>query len=247
MTFPLIGLIVGLLMGITGAGGAIISIPLFQILVNATLKEATVLSLFTVLLGTGVNLLNRLSDVKWKIAFGLFFTGTIANYLTLPLKTLMPESIIAVLLVIIGLCSILSVWRSELSPMENISETNFATILLTGFLLGLVTTLTGLGGGVILIPILLRVFKMSYEKALPTSLASIMLISLSALIFQFKTAFELIEGKEILYLGSGSFVAFVTLKFILNSFSADQVLKLRKIVFTVATLISLSIVIIKAL
>ena len=93
MAYLFIGLIVGLIMGITGAGGAIISIPLFQLSMNATLKEATVLSLFTVLLGTGSNLLNRLSDVKWKLAFGLFFSGTIANFLTLPLKTLIPDQL----------------------------------------------------------------------------------------------------------------------------------------------------------
>lgn len=247
MAYLFIGLIVGLIMGITGAGGAIISIPLFQLSMNATLKEATVLSLFTVLLGTGSNLLNRLSDVKWKLAFGLFFSGTIANFLTLPLKTLIPESIIAVLLVIIGLYSISSVWSSDFSKKESASETNLGIILLVGLLLGLVTTLTGLGGGVLLIPLLLRVFKMNYEKAIPTSLASILLISLSSLILQLEIALSLIQGIEILYLGAGSLVALVTLRLILNFLSPTQLLKLRKIVFSLATLISLIIVIIKAL
>ncbi len=234
-------------MGITGAGGAIIAIPLFQLLLNSTLKEATALSLITVFFGTSVNLFSRMREVKWKIALGLTVSGTVSNYLTLPLKTKMPESFIAILLVMIGIFSISSVWRSPKSDGNKLKKINFSIILLVGLFLGLITTLTGLGGGVLLIPFLLRVFAMSYEEALPTSLASIMFISLSALFFQGERVLELIKLSEVLYLGAGALVAFVTLKFILRAFSPTQVLKLRKLVFSFATLTSLTIVIIKAL
>ena len=233
-------------MGITGAGGAITAIPLFQIFVNSTLKEATVLSLITVFFGTVVNLLSRMREVNWRIALGLTLSGTVANYLSLPLKTKMPESVIVILLIMIGLFSISSIWRSPKSGENATKETNFVTVILIGLFLGLITTLTGLGGGVLLIPLLLRVFGMSYEEALPTSLGSIMLISLSALFFQGEKALELIKVEEILYLGAGALAAFATLKLILRYFSPAQVLKLRKLVFSMATLISLIIVIFKA-
>ena len=56
MSNILIGVIVGLIMGLTGAGGALISIPLFLSLMNVSLKEATVLSLIAVMLGSLINL-----------------------------------------------------------------------------------------------------------------------------------------------------------------------------------------------
>jgi len=247
LIFALIGLIVGLLMGITGAGGAVIAIPLFQLLLGSTLKEATVLSLITVILGTGVNLINRLSDVKWKISLGLALSGSIANFLSRSLKEIMPEALIALLLVLIGIFSIWSVWKSQ-GIMEYSEEQKFqpVKVIITGLMLGLVTTLTGLGGGVLLIPILLRIFNMIYEDALPTSLASIFLISLSSLIIQGNKTLELMNVNEFFFISAGAVIAFTTLTLTLKFLSNDQKLKLRKYVFTLTTISSLIIIILKA-
>ncbi len=248
MNFALVGLIVGLLMGITGAGGAVIAIPMFQLLIEAPLKEATVLSLITVILGTGINLINRLSDVNRKIALGLALSGSLANFLSMPLKRIMPEEIIVLLLVMIGSYSIWSIWGS-LPGKTNIGEKkiNPVTILISGLMLGLVTTLTGLGGGVLLIPILLRIFKMSYEDALPTSLASIFLISLSSLVMQGKKALQLLNANDFFFISAGALTAYVALRFSLQFLNQNQKLMLRKYVFSFATIISLIIIIAKTI
>jgi uncharacterized membrane protein YfcA len=245
MIYPLIGLIVGLLMGITGAGGAIIAIPLFQLLLDATLKEATVLSLVTVLFGTSVNLFNRTGEVKWKVALNLSIAGTVANFLTLPLKKKLPDDILILFLITIGAFSIFSVWRSPVMKIEAKKDINILFVLIIGLFLGLVTTLTGLGGGVLLIPLLLYVFGLTYEEALPTSLASILLISLSALLIQGKKALGPITVTEILLIGAGAIASFTILSFWLRSYSQDQLLKVRKYVFSIATLISLATLILK--
>lgn len=246
MILGLIGLIVGLLMGITGAGGAIIAIPLFQLLLDSPLKEATVLSLITVILGTGVNLASRLNHVNWKLSIGLAVSGSLANFLSMPLKEKMPELTIALLLVLIGIFSIWSVWNSSHTrTISGDAKIPPGIIIITGLLLGLVTTLTGLGGGVLLIPLLLRIFKMSYEDALPTSLSSIFLVSLSSLVIQGKKTLELLNLDDFLLITAGALIAFGFLKFLLKSLNHSQKLKLRKYVFTLATISSLVIVIIK--
>lgn len=234
-------------MGITGAGGAIIAIPLFQLLLESTLKEATVLSLISVLLGTGVNLLGKTREVKWKIAFGLAIPGAVANILTMPLKTKMPEVIIAILLVLIGVFSIWSVWKSPAGRDHEENDTHAFIIILIGLFLGVVTTLTGLGGGVLLIPLLLKVFGMSYEDALPTSLSSIMLISLSALLIQGEKVLGLIDMKDILLIGTGALAAYGALTFLLKKVTDVRKLKIRQYVFSTATVVSLIIVIAKTL
>lgn len=245
MTYALIGFIVGTIMGMTGAGGAFVAIPLFQIFLKASLKDATVLSLIAVLIGTGVNLIGRTQVVKWKMVFGFAVFGTFANYVGLPLKKLVPDLVIVSLLLSFGLFSIYSVWHSILANKDAFVQINVFKVIGIGLLLGLVTTLTGLGGGVLLIPLLLKIFGMTYEEALPTSLAIILLITLSALIFQGPKTLDLISPMEILSIGAGSILAFAGLQKMLSSLSAAKVLKLRKIVFTISTIASLLIVVAK--
>lgn len=244
MIFAFIGLIVGVVMGITGAGGAIIAIPLFQILLVSNLKEATILSLIAVLLGTVVNLASQMGEVKWKIATGFAIFGTIANYLTIPLKLEVSEILILVLLLIIGIFSIWSIWKSKITFNFEI-KVSISKIALTGLLLGLTTTLTGLGGGILLMPILMKFFDMNYEEALPTSLATITLISFSSLIIQRDKAIELITISDIFLIGVGAMLGFGILKLALKSLEDDKRLQLRKMVFSIVTLASLIIILAK--
>lgn len=239
-SFILIGLLSGLLMGITGAGGAIVAIPLFQSFLGSTLKEATVLSLITVLLGTAANLPGKIKGVQWKIAVLLALSGSAAGFLFLPLKHSAPEWLIICLLSLIGSFSIWTVWKPILAreaPGGN--KTPVLWTVISGLLLGLVTTLTGLGGGVLLVPLLLQIFRMSYEEVLPTSLASIFLISLSSLVFQYNDTSGVLTGENLLLLTAGNVLAAGFLQFSLKRIDLDQRIKLRKYVFSIATLASL--------
>src|SRR5690606_28602907 len=103
-------LIVGIVVGLTGAGGALISIPLFLLLLGATLKEATVLSLVAVIIGTSINLTGQLKRVDSKIAIPLSLAGIVANYGTSFLKPLTPDLVVAGLLILIAVYSLWSVW-----------------------------------------------------------------------------------------------------------------------------------------
>ncbi len=240
MVYGFIGILVGLVMGVTGAGGAIISIPLFQLLVNSSLKEATVLSLLAVLFGTATNLIGKLTRVNWRLGLGLALSGTGANFATLGLKQYVPDLVIICSLIGIGIFSILNVWKTRQSSDSSEGRQSFTKILITGILLGIITTFTGLGGGVLLIPVFLNVFHLNYEDAIPTSLITIFLVSSSALLFQRDTALGLINITQVLSLGTGAVLAFLCLKIILKGFSAANVLKLRKVLFTLVTLASLA-------
>lgn len=248
MDYVAIGLIVGIIMGLTGAGGAMISIPLFIGLLNTSLKEATVLSLIAVILGTSVNLLGQLSDIHRKIIFPLTIAGAIANYLSLPLKANTPEVFIAALLTLIGVYSIWSVWaQKNQSSKQSSNNKEVLKALTAGAFLGVITTLTGLGGGVILMPILISLFGKSYEEALPTSLASILIISVTAFFFQLETALSLISVSNLGLLGAGAILSFLFLKFLLKHVSSEKILETRKYVFTGVTIYSVVSVIIKVL
>lgn len=242
-----IGLIVGIIMGLTGAGGALVSIPLFMQLLDTSLKDATILSLVAVLFGTGINLLGLIKKIEAKIVFSFFIFGSLANYLTLPLKTMLPEIAIASILALIGVYSIWSVWRGNVTTTTTPKTSGLLKMALTGLVLGIVTTLTGLGGGVILVPILITFFAKTYEEALPSSLATIFLISSVSLILQMKTGLELIALHELGYIGLGAIIAFVTLKALMRFMNTNLVIQLRKIVFTMVTVYSIITVFMKTL
>lgn len=241
-----IGIIVGLVMGVTGAGGAIISIPLFQLLLRSSLKEATVLSLLAVLFGTGINLIGKFTRVKWNLGIGLALSGTASNFASLGLKPYIPNLMIVFMLLLIGLFSIWNVWSTQENSGLAAKSIGYAKIIITGLVLGVVTTITGLGGGVLLIPIFLKVFHLNYEDALPTSLVTIFFISFSALIFQRNTALTLIDVSEALSLGAGATFSYLTLRLTLKRLTAEKLLKLRKVIFTTVTFASLAGVVYKS-
>jgi uncharacterized membrane protein YfcA len=247
MIHTFIGLTVGLIMGLTGAGGALISIPLFISLTNASLKEATVLSLFAVMLGTLVNLYGQKFQTDKKIVFGIVLFGAVANFVSLPLKALIPDIFIAILLALIGALSIASVWIKRIEQDTNTSTHHYLKIAFTGILLGVITTLTGLGGGVILVPILIRVFGKKYEEALPTSLMAIFFISLISFLLQIQMGLSLITIPDLSLIAVGVVLAFFILRIVIRRLDQAKLEILRKLIFSAVTLYSVVSVLLKSL
>lgn len=242
-----IGLVVGIVMGLTGAGGALIAIPLFINLLNYSLKEATILSLVAVLFGTSANLIGNFRKVDWKIVLTFAAFGSLSNFFAADLKGKTPDIVIAVTLGLIATYSIVSVWQKKNDlDQETIRKENLGKLLITGLFLGLITTLTGLGGGVLLVPILIKFYGKTYNEALPTSLATIFLVSLSSFLIQGKTGFGLITPRELGLIGLGAVVSFIVLKKSLKLFKQEQVILLRKIVFTGVTAYSIVSIFIKS-
>ncbi len=233
-------------MGLTGAGGALISIPLFLGLMNVSLKEATVLSLIAVILGSIINLLGAKSQTDKKMVLIFVAFGALANYLTLPFKETLPNFIIALLLTVIALFSVWSLWKKESPKAHMPAKNHWIKMITTGLFLGLITTLTGLGGGVLLIPILMSWFGKNYEEALPISLGTILFISLSSFFMQKKMVLELISPTEIGFIALGTLIAFFSLKFILKRTNPVSLLFLRKFLFTLVTIYSITSVMLKS-
>ena len=247
MDHLIIGLIVGIIMGLTGAGGALIAIPLFLHLTGASLKEATILSLIAVLLGTGINLINKLKNINKKIIFFFVSFGAIASLLSLSLKKLTPDLAIAFMLAALGTYSLWSVWKKKKTNNVYELRTSALRLALIGLLIGVITTLTGLGGGVILIPLLINFIGMTYDEALPHSLLTIFIISSISLILQINTRVDLITLKEISLLAGGVAIALFIQAFILKKLSQSQLEFLRKLVFSFVTIYSITSVFLKSI
>ncbi len=237
-----IGIIIGFVMGLTGSGGALISIPLLIHFLGMSLKEATVYSLLVVSVAAILNLISKSKNVDWKLAFWIVPFSVLGSYVVVSFKTNVSDFMIFILLTSISTFGIISVWwpyenqKIDINHKENISSI-FAALL--GFVLGVLTTLTGLGGGVLLVPALISLFRFSHEKAIATSLFPIFITSFFSFLFQWQigTGFEKLQ--EFLLLGLGLFLVVILFPFVEKSFSKSKFQMLRKIIFTLIVIFSL--------
>jgi uncharacterized protein len=175
-TLALLGAaLIGLSLGLTGAGGSIITLPVLVYLAGLPPKEAVGLSLFVVGVAALVGVLQRLRTGEIDFRAGLMFAlsgmaGAAAGAQLTPLvsgRVLM--IIFAVLMLVVALNMLLG------SKAEPVVETVCRPLscLLAGLGVGLLTGFIGVGGGFLLMPALMKFAKLPLRVATGTSLAVI--------------------------------------------------------------------------
>lgn len=191
-------LIAGLVMGLIGGGGSILSVPILVYIFELNPIVATAYSLFVVgvtsTIGAFQNFKKRLIDIKTGIIFAI--PALIAVYLTRRfLVPIIPDTVfiigefrvtntifIMLLFAIIMLLASLSMIQSKASKSNIPSTTkvnyNILLIILEGLVVGLLTGLVGAGGGFLIIPALVLLAKLPMKKAVGTSLLIIAIKSL---------------------------------------------------------------------
>ena len=202
-TFELLGFfgafIVGLILGLIGSGGSILSVPILVYLFGINHVTATAYSLFIVgttsLIGSIKNIRNKLINYSSTLLFS--FSAVITVYLTRKyLIHLIPETIIntdliflnkdqlimllfSLLMLVAGFLMIKRTPKTivGLKQTKTIAPNKFL-IFTEGSLIGFLTGLIGAGGGFIIIPILVILSDLRMKTAIATSLAIISLKSL---------------------------------------------------------------------
>lgn len=235
------GIIIGIVMGLTGAGGALVAIPLFMQFMGLNLKEASLYSLVAVVLASLLNFLTQRSFANYKTGFLIVTFSALGSFLTAPFKTSISSFWIAVTLSIVSLYALYSVWfplkiQSETGEKPRESIWLSSTV---GLILGALTTFTGLGGGVLMLPILLGPYHFKKPNAVATSLFAVGLSSLSSLIIQVYHGADFSLGTGFFFLLAGILVAVFFLKRVLSHWSINTLDKLRQIVFSGVVLLAL--------
>jgi uncharacterized protein len=169
-------LIIGATLGLTGAGGSILAVPLLLYLGDLPLKEAIAISFFVIASSSMVALLFHIRNraVDWKLAFvfgipamiGAFFGGLNAQYF--------PDSMILGIFYSLMLISGFKLASSKENEQEFIESqwviSKYLLLSLSGLILGLVTGLIGVGGGFLVVPALLILVRIRTTTAVGTSL-----------------------------------------------------------------------------
>ncbi len=182
------GVFVGLSLGLIGAGGAILSVPIFALVLGhstqvAILEALAVTGSIAAFAAVRAGLARRI-EYTWASAFVL--PGIVGAWVGGPIGAMLSDDVQA------GLFSSLAVvaaWRMVATAPKDSAEgtgserSRGRTITLAvavGFVIGILTAVIGVGGGFLLIPALVLVARVPMHLAVGTSLLIIALNSVVA-------------------------------------------------------------------
>jgi uncharacterized protein len=190
---------IGFMLGLTGGGGSVLTVPVLVYLFSVEPVIATAYSLFVVgttsLVGGVKAYLKDQVDFMALSMFGIpsIFTIFIARQFILPE---IPNEIAGIskgsflMLVFAALMFITAVYmikpRVETAAQQSSAHYKPLSLLLPGLLLGLITGLLGAGGGFLIIPALVLILKLPMRKAIGTSLLIIAINSIFGVLFSLK-------------------------------------------------------------
>lgn len=192
----LYGMFIGLSLGLTGAGGSIITVPILIYLIGLNIHEATGTSLLIVgsgaLYGAMGYALGKEKRVHWRLGTLLAFAGIVGAYLGSYMNALLPGYVVmdvfAGLMLIIGVFMFRGHRQTQVQHQPTLKNLRNARqwvgFLSAGLLIGLLTGFFGVGGGFLIVPILSILLKFPLHDALATSLLVIALNSVWGLLFR---------------------------------------------------------------
>lgn len=186
-------LFIGLVLGLTGGGGSILTVPILVYLMSINPVTATAYSLFIVgttsTFGAIQNYRKNLVDIKNGFIFAI--PSFIAVYLTR--KFIVPripeiiiespilitkETFLMLFFAVIMVFGALSVLKKKSQITNNEEKRNLFLIGIQTFTIGIIIGLVGAGGGFLIIPSLILFAKLPMRKAVGTSLFIISMNSL---------------------------------------------------------------------
>ncbi|NVK24391.1 MAG: sulfite exporter TauE/SafE family protein [Gammaproteobacteria bacterium] len=178
--------LVGLSLGLLGAGGSILTVPLLVYLAKEPEKLAIIESLFIVgtvaLVASISHFINRNVSLKETLAFGIpsMFTAYLGAYAA-QFVSGQSQMLVFAVVMILAAGFMLKPKQSCEAPLQ-VSNALFVKLLLSGLVVGAVAGFVGVGGGFLIVPALILFAGLEINKAVATSLVIIVMQSVAALL-----------------------------------------------------------------
>lgn len=189
-------LFIGVILGLIGGGGSILTVPILVYLMAINPVTATAYSLFTVgmasLVGAVKNMQKGLVDFGTAVVFSI--PAFLAVYVTRKfLLPVIPETLFTIgdlqitkgvgimlffaFVMILASISMISKQKFKAEKVDKVTY-NYPLIFIEGVVVGILTGIVGAGGGFLIIPALVLLAKLPMKKAVATSLLIIAVKSL---------------------------------------------------------------------
>ena len=180
-------LVIGVVLGLFGAGGGMITVPVLIYLADMPVKEAIAMSLWVVAIVSLTALIQqrvwRNLQAKLLVTFGV--TGVLGSVIGSLLAVHIDEDIQLILFAL--LIFLVTWWLSRVELSDRVSVFRFIPASVTGLIIGLITGVLGVGGGFLLVPALIYLGVGHFPIAVTHSLVLITLNATAGGITYLKT------------------------------------------------------------
>ena len=204
---PSLGIFVGLLMGLTGAGGGILSVPLLVFVLHMPISAAAPISLSAIALSAGVGALLGLKNkiLRYKAAGLMAIFGLTLSPVGLWVAQKIPNAPLLILFSLTLFYVSIRLFRQAYKEIHGVSDFDgkppppclldasrgklawnipcARALMFSGGFAGFLSGLLGVGGGFVIVPSLKRYTDLPVQSIVATSLGVLAIISSGGVLF----------------------------------------------------------------
>ncbi len=202
MISVILGIAIGSVLALTGAGGAMLAIPLLVFFLPISIYQAAPIALLAIFIASSIGAIQGLRNgiVRYKTAALIGTTGIFLAPFGVKLAQHSTDTLLSFMLMCILLVISITSWleakklridNTHLPPpacmLNPATSKLFWTapctkkLIRTGALTGFLSGLLGVGGGFVIVPSLHKVTNFSHQSVVATTLAAVSLISASSI------------------------------------------------------------------
>lgn len=201
-----LGLLGGVLAGVAGVGGGLVFVPTLVYVAGWDIKEAVaasfVIIVFSSLSGTLRNVRSE-DPADWRAAGIFASTVAPASLIGVYLSNVSPASVVQFAFAGVLLALAYPTARGSSGPSdEERRKIPLSLVLLAGVGIGALSGLVGVGGGVVMVPLMVLGMNLTTKRAVSTSLAVILLTGIVASVGYIATGFSDLFSLAPLVVGS---------------------------------------------
>lgn len=193
-------LVIGIILGLIGGGGSILTVPIFTYILEIPAEKATAYSLFvvgtTALVGALISAKHKLIDFKTGLIFafpafiGVYLSrkyilpnipDTLFSYHNITLNKDMAIMIFFAIIMLLAAFFMIRGKASNNNDNEVEVKYNIPMLIIEGLIVGVLTGIVGAGGGFLIIPALVLFARLPMKKAVATSLMIIAIKSFGSI------------------------------------------------------------------